>query len=81
MGIINYVKLVAYCLLLSDIAAQILVNIFSLARHVLLILPVLCACETCFVSLREEHRLRIFDSGVLQIMFLNEIEEVMGDWS
>ena len=36
-----------------------LVNIFSPADMLLLILPVLCGCETCFLSLREEHRLRI----------------------
>jgi len=80
MGIINNVKLIANCLFSSDTAAQILVNIFSLARHVLLILPVFCGCEICFFTLREKHRLRIFDSGVLRVIFGTEIEEVIIDW-
>jgi hypothetical protein len=46
----------------------------------LLILPVLYGCETWFLSLREEHRLRMFDIGVLWMIFGTEIEEVMGDW-
>jgi hypothetical protein len=32
-----------------------------------------------FFTLREEHRLRIFDIGVLRI-FGTEIEAVIGDW-
>jgi len=49
-------------------------------RHVLLIFPVLCGCEMCFLSLREEQRLRMFESGVLRMMFGTEVEEVMGNW-
>jgi hypothetical protein len=45
-----------------------------------LILPVLYGCETCFLSSRKEHRLRIFDSGVLRMICGTGIEEVMGDW-
>jgi hypothetical protein len=34
----------------------------------------------CFLTLREEHRLRIFDIGVLRMIFGTEIEAVIGDW-
>ena len=48
--------------------------------YILLVLRVLCECETCFLSLKEEHWLRMFDSGVLWMILGTEIEEVMGEW-
>jgi hypothetical protein len=33
------------------------------------LLVVLCGCETWSLKIREEHRLRLFESGVLKGMF------------
>jgi hypothetical protein len=46
-----------------------------------IILPVvLCGCETWSVTLREEHRLRVFENRVLRRIFGPKRDEVMGDW-
>jgi hypothetical protein len=45
-----------------------------------IILPVvLHGCETWFLTLREEHRLRVFENRVLRRMFGPKVDEVMGD--
>ena len=41
---------------------------------------VLCECETSFVTLREEHKLRVFESGVLKRIFEPTSDEVTRDW-
>jgi hypothetical protein len=46
-----------------------------------IILPVvLYGCETWFVTLREEHRLRVFENRVLRGMFGPKRDEVMEEW-
>jgi hypothetical protein len=46
-----------------------------------IILPVvLCGCETWSLTLREEHRLRLFENRVLRRMFGPKRDEVMGEW-
>jgi hypothetical protein len=46
-----------------------------------IILPVvLYGCETWSLTLREEHRLRAFDSMMLRRIFGLKREEVMGEW-
>jgi hypothetical protein len=46
-----------------------------------IILPVvLYWCETWSVTLREEHRLRVFGNRVLRGIFGTKREEVMGEW-
>jgi hypothetical protein len=40
---------------------------------------VLYGCETWSLTLREEHRLRVFENRVLRIFGLKR-DEVMGDW-
>jgi hypothetical protein len=40
---------------------------------------VLCACETWYLTLNEEHSLRLFDSRVLRRMFVPKKEEVTGE--
>jgi hypothetical protein len=46
-----------------------------------LILPVvLYGCETWSVTLREGHRLRVFENRVLRGMFGNKGDEVTGEW-
>jgi hypothetical protein len=45
------------------------------------ILPVvLCGCETWSVTLREEHRLRVFENRVLRGIFGPKGDEVTGEW-
>jgi hypothetical protein len=46
-----------------------------------IILPVfLNGCETWSLTLREEHRLRMFENRVLWKMFGPKRDEVMGEW-
>jgi hypothetical protein len=45
------------------------------------ILPVvLCGCETWSVTLREKHRLRVFENRVLRGIFGPKRDEVAGEW-
>jgi hypothetical protein len=45
------------------------------------ILPVvLYGCETWSVTLREEHRLRVFENRVLRRIFGRKRDEVTGEW-
>jgi hypothetical protein len=46
-----------------------------------IILPVvLYGCETWSLTLREEHRLRVFANRVLRRIFGSKRDEVMGEW-
>jgi hypothetical protein len=46
-----------------------------------IILPVvLYWCETCSLTLREEHRLRVFENRVLRKIFEPKRDELTGDW-
>jgi hypothetical protein len=46
-----------------------------------IILPVvLCWCETLTVTLREGHRLRVYEYGLLRRMLGPKREEVEGGW-
>jgi hypothetical protein len=46
-----------------------------------IILPVvLYGCETWSLSLREEHRLRVFENSFLRRIFGHKGDEVTGDW-
>jgi hypothetical protein len=46
-----------------------------------IILPVvLYGCETWSLTLREEHRLRVFENRVLRRIFGLKNDEVMGGW-
>jgi hypothetical protein len=47
----------------------------------MIILPVvLYGCETWSLTLREEHRLRVFENRVLRRIFGPKGDEVMGEW-
>jgi hypothetical protein len=49
--------------------------------HKIIILPVvLYGCETWSVTLREEHRLRVFENRVLRRIFGLRRDEVTGGW-
>jgi hypothetical protein len=41
---------------------------------------ILYGCETWFLTLREEHRLRVFENRVLRRKFGPKGDEVMGRW-
>jgi hypothetical protein len=46
-----------------------------------IILPVvLYGCETWSLTLREEHRLRVFENGILRRIFGPKRDEVTGEW-
>jgi hypothetical protein len=46
-----------------------------------IILPVvLYGCETWSLTLREEHRLRLFENRMLRRIFVPKRDEVMGEW-
>jgi hypothetical protein len=46
-----------------------------------IILPVvLYGCETWSLTLREEHRLRVFENRVLRRIFGQKRDEVTGEW-
>jgi hypothetical protein len=46
-----------------------------------IILPVvLYGCETWSLTLREEHRLRVFKNRVLRGIFVPKMDEVIGGW-
>jgi len=47
--------------------------------HINIILPVVwCGCETWSLTLREDHRLRVFENRVLKITFGPKEDEVIG---
>jgi hypothetical protein len=41
---------------------------------------VLYGCETWFLTLREEHRLRVLENWVLRKIFGHKMGEVTGEW-
>jgi hypothetical protein len=41
---------------------------------------VLYGCETWYLTLREEHRLRVFENRVLRTIFGLERDEMTGGW-
>ena len=43
-------------------------------------LVVLCGCETWSLTLREEHRLRVFENRVLRRIFGPKKDELTGEW-
>jgi hypothetical protein len=51
----------------------------KISRKVIL-LAVLCGCETWSLTLREERRLRVFENRVLRRIFGPKRDEVTGEW-
>jgi hypothetical protein len=41
---------------------------------------ILYGCETWSLTLREEHRLKVFENRVLRKIFGPKMDEVMGEW-
>jgi hypothetical protein len=46
----------------------------------IILFVVLCGCETWSLTLREEHRLRVFENRVLRRIFGPKRDEVTGEW-
>jgi hypothetical protein len=46
----------------------------------IILLLVLHECETWSLTLREEHKLRVFENRVLRRIFVPRRDEVMGEW-
>ena len=55
-------------------------NVESKTCRTIILVAVLCGCETWSVSLREEHRLRVFENGGSEIGIGSKREEETGDW-
>jgi hypothetical protein len=61
-----------------------LVPMPSIARHHIFVIcdpsPILYGCETWWLTLREEHRLRVFENRVLRRVFGPNRDEVAEEW-
>jgi hypothetical protein len=63
------------------LSSRLLSKSIKIRIYKILILPVvLYGCETWSLTLREEHRLRVFDSRVLRRIFGRNWDDVTGDW-
>jgi hypothetical protein len=61
--------------------ARLLSKNLKIRIYKTIILPVvLCGCETWSLTLREEHRLRVFENRVLRRIFGPKGYEVKGKW-
>jgi hypothetical protein len=52
----------------------------KLSFHVLFLSVVFYACGTCWLTLREEHRIRVFENVVLRRIFGPNRDEVSREW-
>jgi hypothetical protein len=65
----------------SLLSSYLLCRNLKVKTYQTVILPVvLYGCETWSLTLREEHRLRVFDNRVLRKMFGPDRDEVAGEW-
>jgi hypothetical protein len=65
----------------SLLSSQLLSKNLKTRIYKTLILPVvLYGCETWSLTLREEHRLRVFGNGALKRIFGSKWNEVTGEW-
>jgi hypothetical protein len=65
----------------SPLSSRLLSRNLKFKIHKTIILPVvLYGCETWSLTLREEHRLRVFENRVLRRIFGPKREEVTGKW-
>jgi hypothetical protein len=65
----------------SLLSSRLLSRNLKVKIYTIIILPVvLYGCETWSLTLREEHRLRVFENRVLRRIFGPERDEVRGEW-
>jgi hypothetical protein len=70
-----------YHLVQSLLSSRLLSTNVNVNTHKTIILPVvLYGCETWSLTLREEHRLRMFENRVLRRIFGPKRDEVTGEW-
>jgi hypothetical protein len=63
------------------LSSRLLCRNVKVKIYTTIILPVvLYGCETWSLTLREEHRLRVFENRVLRRMFRPKRDEVTGEW-
>ena len=63
------------------LSSRLLSKKLKVNRYKTIILPVvLYGCETWSLTLREEHRLRVFENKVLRKIFGAKKEEITGEW-
>jgi hypothetical protein len=55
-------------------------NVKIRIHKTIILLVVLYGCETWFLTLREEHRLRVFENRMLTRIFGPKRDEVAGEW-
>jgi hypothetical protein len=67
---------------LDYLSSQLLSKNLKIRVYTTIILPVvLYGCETWSLTLREEHRLGVFEDRVLRRIFGLKRDEVTGEWS
>ena len=59
---------------------QFAIKIMKINIYRTIILPVVYGCETWSLTLREEHRLRVFENRVLRKILEPKMDEVTGEW-
>jgi hypothetical protein len=65
----------------SHLSSRLLSRNIQVKTYKTIILPVtLYGCETWSVTLREEHRLRLFENKMLRRIFGSKRDEVTGEW-
>jgi hypothetical protein len=63
------------------LSSHLLSTYVKAKAYITIILPVvLYGCETWSLTLREEHRLRVFENRVLRRIFGPKRDEVTGEW-
>jgi hypothetical protein len=70
-----------YHLVQNLLSSRLLSTNIKVKIYETIILPVvLYGCETWSLALREEHRVRVFENGVIRRMFGLKGDEVRGEW-
>jgi hypothetical protein len=65
----------------SILSSRLLSKNLKIRKYKTIILPVvLYGCETWSLTLREEHRLRVFENRVLRRIFGPNRDQVTGEW-
>ncbi|KAJ4436886.1 hypothetical protein ANN_17018 [Periplaneta americana] len=79
----NEGEFIKRCLIIlaDELCPHLLSKNLKVRIYKTVILPVvLCGCETWTLTLREEHRLRVFENKVLRKIFGAKRDEVTGEW-
>ena len=75
------VLIILTLVVLNLLSSRLLCKNLNIKIYRNIILPVvLCGCETWSLTLREEHRLRVFENRVLRRVFGPKRDELTGEW-